>query len=154
MVSLMRSVVLSLILLAPAAAFSQDSCEGVVIRQSTSPRARPGDEQIYRIAVHHSGSCLITGLEMIDYLPQDAEWVGADPTPDEWPGKARDRSDPWPVNRLRWEGRILAPNESIEISIIARVPEMKTGWMRNTFCVRASNLSRRCADIETFVRRD
>ncbi len=154
MVSVIRSMVLALAFMAPVAAFSQESCEGVVIRQSTTPRARPGDEQVYRISVHQSGSCRISEMEMIDYLPQDSEWLSSDPAPNEWPGQERGRSDPWPVNRLCWVGHSLDPNGSIEISITARVPEMKTGWMRNTFCVRASNLSRRCTDIETFVRRD
>ena len=154
MVSMIRYALVGLFLMAPLAAIGRDSCEGVVIRQSTSPRARPGDELIFRVSVHHSGTCPIMDLEMVDYLPQDAEWISADPVPDEWPGRDREHSDPWPVNRLLWAGRSLAPNESIEISIIARVPEMKAGWMRNTFCVRATNLSRRCGDIETFVRRD
>jgi len=154
MVSVNRSVFILLAIVMPATGLAQESCEGVVIRQTTSPRARPGDELLYRISIHQSGSCRIGDLEVLDYLPQDAEWLDAIPVPDEVPSGRREGNDPWPISRVRWVGRSLAPNETLEIVLRARVPEMKTGWMRNTVCVRGANLPRRCADIETFVRRD
>jgi uncharacterized repeat protein (TIGR01451 family) len=154
MVSVIRRFCIVLAVLMPVITLGQDSCEGVVIRQSTSPGARPGDELEYRISVHHSGSCPIGNLEVTDYLPQDAEWLGADPVPDEIPSGRREGNEPWPVSRVKWVGRSLGPNETIQIRLRARVPEMKTGWMRNTVCVSGANLPRRCGDIETFVRRD
>jgi hypothetical protein len=151
---MMRSFCFILAVLLPTVSHGQNSCEGVVIRQATSPGVRPGEDLEYRISIHHSGSCLIDDLEVVDYLPQDAEWLGAIPVPDEAPSGRRDGSDPWPVSRVKWVGRSLVPNDNLEIRLRTRVPEMKTGWMRNTVCVHGMNLPRRCADIESFVRRD
>lgn len=154
MVSLKSIGILALSVVISAPSLADDLCEGVVIRQQTVARAKPGDAVEYRISIHHSGDCVIRGMEITNYLPQDAEWLGADPQPDETQGGGFGSRDPWPVNRLKWKDRSLRPEESLELKVRIRVPEMKTGWMRNAVCVSGPGLLRRCGDVETFVRRD
>jgi hypothetical protein len=155
MVSVARVImVFTIVLYSTLSSFAQERCDGVVIRQQTAPRARPGQEILFQISIHHSGHCQISDMEIIDYLPQDAEWLSSDPEPDEAPTDGRESDSPLPVSRLKWKNRGLSPGSTWETRVRIRVPEMKTGWMRNTLCLTASNMNRKCSDIETFVRRD
>ncbi|NDD91173.1 DUF11 domain-containing protein [bacterium] len=136
------------------AAAGDEKCDGIVIRQSAQPQAKPGQVIQYNVEVHHSGACELSGLELSDYLPQQTELLWAMPKPDLTQTSREENPEPWPVNRLMWKNRKLDPGGSISLMLSVRAPEVRTGWLRNTVCISAVNMIRKCSDIETFVRSD
>jgi hypothetical protein len=118
--------------------------------------ARPGDQLEYRIEVSQHGNCSLQELDVVDYLPQESEWMAAIPDPLKTPDAPGDTESeaPMPVAQLRWRMSSLPEGQRLEFRVVIRVPERKPGWIRNTVCVSGVGMPRKCDVIETFVRRD
>jgi uncharacterized repeat protein (TIGR01451 family) len=135
-------------------AWSGERCEGLVIRQVAPATIKEGDKFTYAIRIQQAGPCDLKDLEITDYLPQGAVWLEGNPRPEELPLREGDPNDPLPVSKARWKGRVLQQGQGLELGVTLQLGEQRPGWIRNTVCVTAPSITRKCDVIETFVRRE
>jgi len=158
MVPLRRLVIVTvfsvLLFLQPGRSPAGRFCEGVVLRQESTLSVKPGELLEYRISVRHFGGCSLSGIELVDYLPQAARLVAASPQPDEALPAEPGSDGTARVSRLSWRRPGIKPDEALDLAVQVRAPEAGEGWMRNVVCLSGPELLRRCTDIETFVRSD
>lgn len=104
---------------------------GAAIDKIGSPYVRQGGDTEYLITVHNTGSCVLKGLTLVDYLAKATHFKGALPltrhTPEGWGGA------------VKWKGDKLYPGQSAYAVVKVTVADQAPRFLQDKACFTATS---------------